>query len=423
MATGRSETTTGKSALRNTRLIAPRPASERLTPPALQSFVLSSSRIAPFTDETWPHYKDRVRESLRPALDWLCVNVGVSGDVLVAGNALHVVLSPEQLDIARHCPHVAVIQRDHAGAIGATYDPPAVQPASLRLANQGRLDGRGVRVAVLDSGIDTCHPWLTVSDSISTCDEDVATPGRHGTQMAGVIASRDDEYRGVAPASTLINVKVASAVGVGQPASLVRGIDAALDRDAHVISISVGFNHLPMWAEGGRGWSCEDGECILCTAVNNATSAGRSIVIAAAGNDHDHAEALRRRNQGHTFDSEIACPGTARGAITVGALRRDGTLPASFSSRGVAASGVPKPDISARAENVVSAIPVRRDSDGAPRADVPRARLSGRCGGTSVATALVSGAVALIVQERLESGAVVDAERVRAVLRGQHSIA
>src|SRR3712207_6998396 len=38
----------------------------------------------------------------------------------------------------------------------------------------------------------------------------------------------------------------------------VRGVDAALDRDAHVLSISLGFNHLPTWSDRGHGWACPE---------------------------------------------------------------------------------------------------------------------------------------------------------------------
>jgi serine protease AprX len=61
------------------------------------------------------------------------------------------------------------------------------------------LTGAGVTVAVLDSGIDTRHPYLNVFASIETCGESVDIPGDHGTHCAGSIASRDQIFRGVAP--------------------------------------------------------------------------------------------------------------------------------------------------------------------------------------------------------------------------------
>ena len=59
------------------------------------------------------------------------------------------------------------------------------------------LDGASVTVAVLDTGVDPKHPYLDVAESFTVCDEPVEVPGQHGTHCAGIIASRDDEFRGV----------------------------------------------------------------------------------------------------------------------------------------------------------------------------------------------------------------------------------
>ena len=49
------------------------------------------------------------------------------------------------------------------------------------------MDGSGIRLAVLDSGIDLKHPWLKVAASYETCDETVDIPGAHGTHVAGAL--------------------------------------------------------------------------------------------------------------------------------------------------------------------------------------------------------------------------------------------
>ncbi|MFF9385858.1 S8 family serine peptidase, partial [Streptomyces globisporus] len=202
----------------------------------------------------------------------------------------------------------------------------------------GRLTGRGVRVAVLDSGVDTQHPYLAVAASVSVCGEDVALPGRHGTHCAGSIASKDTVFRGVAPDVDLLNVKVLKRDGSGQYTQVTKGIDAALDLGADVISLSLGFNHLPAWSDRGHGWACADGRCPLCTAIDNAVALG-VIACVAAGNEHSRAESLRRFGYGNTVDTELGCPGQSRGAITVGALTKRTFLPADFSSRGPTAYG------------------------------------------------------------------------------------
>jgi subtilisin family serine protease len=294
----------------------------------------------------------------------------------------------------------------------------AVRDIELPLfrARHPALDGTGIRVAVLDSGIDTLHPWLQVADSVSTCGESVNVPGRHGTHVAGSIASRDTVYRGVAPGVTLINVKVLTSTGNGQASFVTRGVDEALDRNAQILSMSIGFNHLPTWSQNGHGWSCPNGDCVLCTAVNNAVTLEGVLVVVAAGNEHERASFLRANNLGGTFDSEIACPGAANGAITVGALTKQTFLTASFSSRGPTAFQSAKPDIAAPGVNITSSVPARRKADGTVVPNLTRAELSDRDSGTSMATPIVSGALALILQRRIEAGQPIDVATVRAEL-------
>ncbi|MFF8803074.1 MULTISPECIES: S8 family serine peptidase [unclassified Methylobacterium] len=267
----------------------------------------------------------------------------------------------------------------------------------------GRLTGRGVRVAVLDSGVDTQHPYLAVAASVSVCGEDVALPGRHGTHCAGSIASKDTVFRGVAPDVDLLNVKVLKRDGSGQYTQVTKGIDAALDLGADVISLSLGFNHLPAWSDRGHGWACADGRCPLCTAIDNAVALG-VIACVAAGNEHSRAESLRRFGYGNTVDTELGCPGQSRGAITVGALTKRTFLPADFSSRGPTAYGETKPDLAGPGVNVMSTVPVPRLPDGRPDSAAQRVDLFSRESGSSMATPIVAGAVALLLEHCRERG-------------------
>jgi subtilisin family serine protease len=277
----------------------------------------------------------------------------------------------------------------------------ALQAFEFRRSHPGR-DGTGVKVAVLDSGVDRHHPHLKVARSVTACDEAATIPGSHGTHCAGILASQDKVYGGIAPQVTLLNVKVLRADGTGRHTFVTKGIDLAMDLQAHVLSISIGFNHLPVWSQGGHGWTCRKGHCPLCTAVDNATVLGNAVVVVAAGNDHEHAEALRNWGDGKSFDTELGCPGQARGALTVAAMTKRTFKPASFSSHGPTADGRAKPDLIAPGVNITSTVPVPRRKDGKPYRRPPRSRSFGRKSGTSMATPLVAGAVALLIQERLD---------------------
>jgi subtilisin family serine protease len=158
------------------------------------------------------------------------------------------------------------------------------------------------------------------------------------------------------------------------------------------------------------------GDCVLCTSVNNAVTLEGVLVVVAAGNEHDRAAFLRANNLGHTFDSEICCPGAATGALTVGALTKQTFLTASFSSVGPTAFQTVKPDIAAPGVNITSSVPARRQANGSVVPNLTRGELSGRESGTSMATPIVSGALALMVQQRLHAGQPATGARIRTEL-------
>jgi subtilisin family serine protease len=262
------------------------------------------------------------------------------------------------------------------------------------------LSGRNVTVAVLDSGIDLYHPYLEVADAVSTCPEPTVVPGRHGTHCAGIIASRSSEYPGLAPDVRLLDIKIAYADGITSPGWIAQGIDEALNRGADILSISFGLNRFPSTSPGGHGWSCNDGRCVLCRAVDHATACG-ALVVAAVGNEHLRAKTLRRKGLDLPAGVELLCPGQARGALAVGALDK-----APFegrrhppSSRGPAGHGALKPDLMAPGVDVLSTIPLPTSEN-----QVSFPGLFGYGSGSSVATAVVAGALALLVQRRRAKG-------------------
>lgn len=357
--------------------------------------VLKSNRIEAIEDESWEEYKGRAERELENIQDL----VGEDVEFLYAAGSVSTSLSPERARAQVENPLLESVELDPI--INPSLMDDAIADVGLEpfKAAHGNLTGQGVTVAVLDSGVDEAHPYLDVAQSVSTCGESVDIPGRHGTHCAGSIASRDGAFPGVAPDVTLLNVKVMRADGTSTHTFIQRGVDAALDRRADILSMSLGFNHLPTWSWRGHGWQCPDGRCPLCTAVDRAVSFGRTVIV-AAGNERQKAEALRAAGQGGTFDTEYGCPGQARGAIAVAAVTKNSFLPAPFSSRGASSYGAPKPQLAAPGVNIMSTVPVPRNAQGHIMSAPPRALLFERLSGTSMATPIVAGVAALIMQER-----------------------
>ena len=370
----------------------------------------------PGAGEEWEAFRERSEERLRRVADEMGVG---NAQPLYLAHALSYDLPPRAiLDLAGH-PETVLVELDPVLYVEALNDVYVDLGGAAFQRDVGPFTGQGVTLAVLDSGIDPQHPFLTVADGVSVADEPVEIVGRHGTHCAGAVASTHDVYRGVAPQVRLLNVKVLKSSGVGTATSVVQGVQKALEMGADILSMSLGFNHLPTSSDGGHGWTCTaDNKCIMCTAVDNAVALGR-VVCVAAGNDHQRAEALRSEGKADSFDTELGCPGQAAGAITVGAVNKASFSPAYFSSCGPTSYGAVKPDLAADGVNVTSCVPVPRLPDGSPKASPSLSEIFAAASGTSIATPMVAAACALIIEERRQKQLPVTPDDIRKALLAQ----
>lgn len=251
---------------------------------------------------------------------------------------------------------VGEIQPDYITNVTLDLSSPNILAPSVWSDN---VTGKGVIVAVVDTGIHH-HPAFEnriVNERDFTIDGSTEDFYGHGTHVAGIIASDDPTYKGVAPGASLINAKVLNRYGWGYTSDVIAGLDWAVSSGAEVISMSLGAN---------IGWC--DGNDAMSLAVDNAVSKG-AIVVVAAG------------NSGSSYGT-ISSPGCARNAITVGAVD-DGDVVAWFSSRGPTADGRAKPEIVAPGVSITST----SNSNGFVTYS-----------GTSMATPHVSGAIALLLE-------------------------
>lgn len=235
------------------------------------------------------------------------------------------------------------------------------------------LDGTGVTVCIVDSGIETTHPdfqglhlvaWRDFVNERTTPYDDEG----HGTEMAGIIFSRG-RIPGVAPAADLVAAKAIGASGAGADYQVAAAVRFCLDPNgdgntqdaADVISLSLGGESHPY-----LGSSTE-------TAVKDALSLG-VIVVAAAGNDGQHD------------DGDVESPASVPQVIAVGAVNRQGDL-APWSSIGNNENRV---DPNKKPEVVAPGVSIATTAPGNGYAYVS---------GTSPAAALVAGIVALLLDD------------------------
>jgi subtilisin family serine protease len=172
--------------------------------------------------------------------------------------------------------------------------------------------GEGIKVAVIDTGIDCFHPDLQCdfSAGINILDPDLAAmdDNEHGSHVSGTIAGRGipGGVLGVAPKAELIAVKVLNQHGSGHLSGIIKGIHWAARVGVQVINLSLGS---PINSPA------------LERAVMRALSAG-VVVVAAAG------------NSGPTQNT-IGFPAGYPGVIAVAASDENDHI-ARFSSRGPA---------------------------------------------------------------------------------------
>ena len=264
------------------------------------------------------------------------------------------------------------------------YISPAQTIKADKLWEKG-IDGQGITVAVLDSGIDKNHPDLigkVVAEKNFLADEITADDLLgHGTMVAGIIAgsgaASNGKYKGIAPGAKLISVKVIDGKGDGKVSDIIAGIEWAVYNGADVLSLSLG------------GINLGETNPPITMAADNAASAG--VVVSVAAGNRNSSETggqvagtsssqvgqgntpvqLSQTGNGNNKDvyyllvpivlalppGLIDSPGDGVKVITVGATDANGHI-ASFSGSGPTRDDRIKPDVVAPGVDIISIVPV-----------------------------------------------------------------
>jgi serine protease AprX len=271
--------------------------------------------------------------------------------------------------------------------------------------HQRGTTGEGVGVALIDSGV---VPVAGLADTRVTLGPDLSLDAPvenlhymdaygHGTHMAGIIAGNGVGFRGVAPDATLLSVKVAPADGATDVSQVIAAIDWVVEhRNDNGMNIRV--INLAFGTDGVQDHQVDP----LAHAAETAWRQG-IVVVVAAGNDGEDRGALRNP----AYDPYVLAVGASDSRGTVG---HGDDVVAAFSNRG---DGVRNPDVLAPGRGIVST----RSPGSFLDHFYPDARIDAegfRGSGTSQAAAVVSGAAALLLEERPE----LTPDQVKALLMG-----
>lgn len=244
--------------------------------------------------------------------------------------------------------------------------------SALRLSEiHNSLTGQGVRVAVIDSGVDRTGPELNeVGRVLDGCDwvtsptnvcqgTGVTDENGHGTHVAGIIAAKRDGLgvTGVSPDAEILPLRVLNADGAGWLSDIAAAIDYAVANDSKVINLSLG---------GPSDFA------LIRVAIENAISRG-VVVVAAAGNSG--------------LGAARSYPAAYQGVIAVAATTESNRI-ATYSNEGNYI------DVAAPGSDILSSWPFGSGY----------ARLSG----TSMASPQVAGLAALLLDQDVAASSVVD---------------
>jgi len=230
---------------------------------------------------------------------------------------------------------VPLVERD--ADVAGVYPVRAAFPASFSTSSAvsglGSLrvpgiDGRGVTIALLDTGVDSAVPYLRgrVLDGIDVVGrdpgalaavrpDDPAQVERHGTEMAGILvgAGGPNGLAGVATGASVLPIRVAGwqpdALGrwavYARSDQIIAGLDRAVDPNDDGDAHDAARVALVALAEPFAGFA----DAPEARAVSGALALD-TLVVAAAGNDGAAGDAY----------GDVSAPGAAQDALTVGAL-------------------------------------------------------------------------------------------------------
>ena len=410
---------------------------------------LNRNNIVDWLEEVDEEYPIGVMYAHQPTdADYqLLSNIGihVRYNVSLVNGLLLGVVDSDLFETISNFPGVLMVEPYGKVVFYGDVQTPAIKASNSSVYPMGAWDlgytGKGVNIAIVDTGIDDEHPGLAgkaVAGYDAVCSDDILCvasgqeddgtfdpddQNQHGTACAGMATSTGilpsgtpSNFTGSAPDSNLVDVRIGTAFGAGPfenyiieqefYESAMDGLNWVIDNkdtawtgadnDSHgidIISLS--------WGITSHETGGSDGSDMFSQVLDEATLAGVVVSVAAgnSGSDNDGLSGM----------------GSSGLSITVGALDDKNTIDreddgiASYSSRGPRRDnndGNPydemKPDVSAPGTNIVQATACVYEEGGCynriPGQDASDNGYSGRGSGTSYATPAVSGVLALMIE-------------------------
>ncbi|SEG01172.1 Subtilase family protein [Caloramator fervidus] len=289
-------------------------------------------------------------------------------------------LSPLSIDYISEYPEVSFICFDYKGNLCLKE---AEKIMGINYPRLFKLTGKNIGIGIVDTGVYP-HPDLTIKRNAITYFKDLINgiekpydDNGHGTFLSGCIAASkySSNLEGIAPDSNIIMIKAFDSCGKGFLSDVVKAIDILINIAS---SYNIRIINLPFEFNINIKNPLED---IIKVAISK-----NICIVAPSGNSGP-------------YNFSINCPGNIEEVITVGGAEgqeRKNCKICSFSGKGPLLNKTQKPDVVAPASNVVS---LATDPLYTPGKPSKMSNLYTIKSGTSIASALISGALAIILEK------------------------
>ena len=203
----------------------------------------------------------------------------------------------------------------HPFEVRQVYERQWAMPAIDLAAAHARATGGGITVAVIDTGVQVDHPDLAshivpgydvLNHTTMVTDPPGGSVSGHGTFVSGLIDL-------VAPAASIMPVRVLDASGEGQDGDVATGIDFAVDHGANILNLSMGSYSRSATVEQAVQYAVQRGALVVASSGNDNSgtpeypAATPGVVAVAATDDNDRKAAFS--NYGRYVD--VSAPGVA----------------------------------------------------------------------------------------------------------------
>lgn len=175
--------------------------------------------------------------------------------------------------------------------------------------------GKGIKVAVMDTGIDHSHEQLNSNYkggvSFVEDEKDVMDFNGHGTAIAGIIGSQNKEFNiGIAPDIDLYAIKIVNRKGIGNTSYILNALEWCIKNNIHVVNMSLGDSGIDPNLETMCNLAWNKGVLIVSAAGNN----GKEVVAPAKFSSAIAVSAIDKNNQIYINSSrgpkiELCAPG------------------------------------------------------------------------------------------------------------------